>query len=283
MHKEESSAPDYPVIPEERSSDVCNLELAESAGLILFMAGNQFMLMDELTASFQSINPETGTIVYETLPPGLELKQILAGGAVFAGRTYRLQPDVYSSVSEQAMETLAEHDLVGKNDYFVYLHNRLALMVRKGNPRGIKGVEDLARKDVTVSQPGAEYEHIASHAIAMYQQSGGRQLVDTILEEKRKEGTTIFTTVHHRETPERIVSGLADAGPVWYTEIVEAEKAGLELEGVEVGTELDQRQNINYFIAPVRTGRNPENARKFLDFITSPAARRIFENHGFIT
>ncbi|MFP4159294.1 MAG: substrate-binding domain-containing protein [Desulfobacterales bacterium] len=40
---------------------------------------------------------------------------------------------------------------------------------------------------------------------------------------------------------------------------------------------------MNYFIAPVRTGRNPENTRKFLDFIKSPAARRIFENHGFIT
>ncbi|MFW6080974.1 MAG: molybdate ABC transporter substrate-binding protein [Desulfosalsimonas sp.] len=283
MGSENNANSDFPEIPEERSSDVCNLELADIADLIVFMAGNQFMIMEELTAQFQSIHPEIGTIVYETLPPGLELKQILAGGTVFRGKTYRMQPDVYSSVSEHAMKTLAEQKLVGRNEYFVYLHNRLALMVGKGNPKGIKGVEDLGKTDIKVSQPWVEYEHIADHSIAMYEQAGGRELVEKILKEKAAEGTTLFTTVHHRETPERIVRGLADAGPVWYTELREAKKAGLEVEGVDVGPELDQREHINYFAAPLRTGRNPENARKFLDFITSPVARKIFENHGFIT
>ena len=72
-----------PVIPSDREDDLHNLELAHSADLILFMAGNQFMVMEELLLAFQKEFPEVKKIFYETLPPGLELKQILAGGAVF--------------------------------------------------------------------------------------------------------------------------------------------------------------------------------------------------------
>lgn len=272
-----------PEIPEDRGDDLHGLEKADQADLTLFMAGNQFMVMPELVSAFQKAHPEVGTIVYQTLPPGLELRQILAGGARFRGRTYRLYPDVYSAVSEQAMRTLAEWEMVRLDEHFIYLRNRLALMVRKANPLGIAAVSDLGREDVMVSQPNAEYEHIAEHIAVMYAQAGGRELVDTILDKKRENGTTLLTTVHHRETPLRLVRGEADVGPVWYTEIVEAKRAEFEIEGVEVGPELDQREAINYYIAPLRTGPNPENARKFLQFITTPQAREIFRNCGFIT
>jgi len=76
---------EMPVIPDEREDDLHNLEYADNAELILFMAGNQFMVMDELVKAFQD---EYGVerIFYETLPPGMLLKQILAGGAVFKGK-----------------------------------------------------------------------------------------------------------------------------------------------------------------------------------------------------
>lgn len=99
MVNKSSSVTDFPVIPEQRSQDLCNLDFADRAELVLFMAGNQFMVMPELIRTFKIIHPEVQTIVYETLPPGMELKQILAGGAIFRGNTYRLQPDVYSSVA----------------------------------------------------------------------------------------------------------------------------------------------------------------------------------------
>ncbi|MFP3980353.1 MAG: molybdate ABC transporter substrate-binding protein [Desulfobacterales bacterium] len=273
----------YPEIPEDRGDDLHGLEVADRADLTLFMAGNQFMVMPELVSAFQKAHPEVETIVYQTLPPGLELRQILAGGARFREKTYRLYPDVYSAVSEQAMRTLGDRDMIRPDEYFIYLRNRLALMVRKKNPLGIAAVSDLGREDVVVSQPNAEYEHIAEHIAVMYAQAGGRKLVETILEKKRENGTTLLTTVHHRETPLRLIRGEADVGPVWYTEIVEAKRAGLEVAGVAVGPELDQREAINYYIAPLRTGPNPENARKFLQFITTPQAREIFRNCGFIT
>ena len=60
--------------------------------LLLFMAGNQFIVMEELLAAFQKEFPDVQKIFYETLPPGLELKQILAGGAIFRMESIWLDP-----------------------------------------------------------------------------------------------------------------------------------------------------------------------------------------------
>ncbi|MDH3328242.1 MAG: substrate-binding domain-containing protein [Desulfobulbaceae bacterium] len=274
---------DYPVIPSERSDDLHNLELAEQADLVLFMAGNQFMAMEEIITAFQQEYPEVSNIFYETLPPGLELRQIMAGGAIYRDRLISVPADVYSSVNRRAMETLAENHLIEKDGYFPYLHNRLTLMVPSGNPAGITGVEDLGLEAVRISQPDPQHEDIGHHIIDMYRQAGGDALVRRIMKEKKAAGTTLFTKVHHRETPDKIKESAVDVGPVWATETVHARQAGLAFEVVEPGRMLDQRDRVNYFICGLKNGRNPQNGRKFLEFILSPSARKIYHKHGFVS
>ena len=272
----------HPVIPDERGDDLHNLEFADSADLVLFVAGNQFMVMGELLGLFQSQYPEIKRIFYETLPPGLELKQILAGGAIFRDKLIDVRPDVYASVSETAMKKLEEKDLISAEDYFLYLHNRIVLMVPQGNLAGINSVRDLGRSEVRISQPNPEYEDIAFHIMDMYRDAGGETLVQRIMEEKRAEGTTILTTVHHRETPLRIGRGEADVGPVWSTEIKHAKQNNLPVDVVEPGEDLDQRKKINYYICPIKGSANEENGAKFLEFIKSAEAQGIYEKYGFV-
>ena len=277
--KEEKS---YPVIPPDRGDDLHNLEFVDSADLVLFVAGNQFMVMAELLGVFQGQYPEIKRIFYETLPPGLELKQILAGGAFFRDKLIDLRPDVYASVSEAAMKQLEEKDLISGEDYFLYLHNRIVLMVPQGNPAEIDSVRDLGRSEVRISQPNPEYEDIAFHIVDMYRDAGGEALVYRIMEEKRAEGTTILTTVHHRETPLRIEKGEADVGPVWSTEIKHAKENNLPVDVVEPGEDLDQREKINYYICPIKGSANQENGAKFLRFIKSAEAQGIYQKYGFV-
>jgi molybdate transport system substrate-binding protein len=272
----------FPVIPSERADDLHHLEIADEADLVLFMAGNQFMVMKEIISAFKKEYPDIEKIFYETLPPGLELKQILAGGAVFRGEIIDVQPDIYSSVNEKAMKTLEEAGHILKKDYHLYLHNRLTLMVPKNNPAGIKSVVDLGRDSIRVSQPDPANEDIAFHIIEMYRQAGGDELVHRIMEKKRAEGTAIFTIVHHRETPLRILKQTVDAGPVWLTEAVYAKAAGLSIDVVEPGEYLDQRNEINYYICKFKEAPHPENADKFIDFITSSAAGNIYQKYGFM-
>jgi len=271
-----------PVIPADRADDLHNLDIADSADLVLFMAGNQFMVMKEIVSAFKKEYPDIQKIFYETLPPGLELKQILSGGALFRGEKIDVHADIYSSVNEKAMETLIEAGYILKEDYHLYLHNRLTLMVQKGNPARIKSVADLGRGSIRISQPDPANEDIAFHIIDMYRQTGGDELVHRIMEKKRAEGTTIFTVVHHRETPLRILRKTVDAGPVWATEAIHAKASGLPFDVVEPGENFDQRSRINYYICKLKHARHPENADKFIEFIKSSEARKIYQKHGFL-
>ena len=271
-----------PTIPDDRSDDLHNLEYADKADLVLFMAGNQFMVMEALLTEFQKQFTEVKKIFYETLPPGLALKQILAGGAVFRGQALTVYPDIYTSVSLTAMKTLENAGHIEAEGYQLYLHNRLTLMVPEGNPAGITSVSDLGRDEVRISQPDPQNEDIAFHIMDMYRQVGGEALIHRIMEEKRAEGTTIFTIVHHRETPLRIAKKTVDAGPVWATEAAHARSMGLAFEVVEPGEKLDQRDRINYYVCQLIKAPHPENARKFMRFICSSTAQKIYEKFGFL-
>ena len=180
------------------------------------------------------------------------------------------------------MQILAQQGHIRSKEEHLYLHNRLTLMVPSGNPAKITSVNDLARDDVRISQPDPENEDIAYHIIDMYRQAGGSALVKRIMEEKRAEGTTIFTLVHHRETPLRIGKKTVDVGPVWVTEAVQARTTRLAFEVIEPGSHLDQRDKINYYICRLKDGLHPQNAQKFIDFILSPAAQNIYKKFGFV-
>jgi ABC-type molybdate transport system substrate-binding protein len=274
---------DLPIIPANRIDDLHGLEIADKADLVLFMAGNQFMAMKEIVAEFKARYSEVKNIFYETLPPGLELKQILVGGAIFQNKAFNIYPDVYSSVNRAAMQRLEKEGHIGQSGYHMYLHNRLTLMVPRGNPAQVKSVGDLARGDVRISQPDPQNEDTAYHIMDMYRQAGGDELLDRIMEKKRAEGTTIFTIVHHRETPLRIAKKTVDVGPVWATETVHAQSTGLAFDVIEPGADLDQRESIDYYICRLRHALHPQSAQNFLDFILSEKGQRIYEKYGFLS
>jgi ABC-type molybdate transport system substrate-binding protein len=271
-----------PEIPDDRADDLHHIEHSEAPDLALFMAGNQFMVMPALIEAFQQQYPDIVKIYYQTLPPGLALKQILAGGARFRGQQLAVSPDVYASVNKPAMEKLVAAGHLDPEAFTCYLHNRLALMVPAGNHAGVETVADLGRADIRISQPDPANEDIGFHIMDMYRAAGGEVLVRKIMEQKRAAGTTVFTRVHHRETPLRIELGTVDVGPVWATEIQHARAAGKKIDVIEPGPELDQREGVNYYIAGLKNAPHPANADRFIRFINSPAAGRIYSEYGFV-
>jgi len=273
--------PALPEIPADRKDDLHGMEQANEADLVLFMAGNQFMAMKALVAAFRERHPEVTRVSYETLPPGLELKQILAGGAWFRGKVLEACPDVYASVNLKAMERLAAAEHIRMADVTCYLHNRLSLMVPEGNPARVRTVGDLGKATLRISQPDPENEDIGNHILQMYLDAGGENLAKRIMEEKRAQGTTIFTRVHHRETPLRIALRTVDVGPVWASEIIGARLEGQAVDEVPPGPELDQRSRVNYYITKMLRSKNPQNADRFIAFIQSGAASDIYREYGF--
>jgi molybdate transport system substrate-binding protein len=271
-----------PVIPDSRGDDLLQLENIQQSQLNLFMAGNQFMVVRELVAAFKQVHPQIRHVYCQTLPPGFQLKQILGGGALFRGQHIDVTADIYTSVNEKAMQQLADAQKIAPGSHTLYLHNRLVLLVPATNPASILTVSDLGKDRVRISQPDPTNEDIAFHIMDMYRDAGGDALVHRIMEEKRAEGTTIMTVVHHRETPLRLQKGTVDVGPVWATEAVHARFRKLPTTVIEPGPDLDQRHRINYYICQLERSPNPQNANNFLKFITSDRAQAIYAKHGFI-
>ena len=65
--------------------------------LVLYVGGNYFFAMAPLVAEFEKQHPDyKGRIYWETIPPGLLVKQIEAGGTITSGNmTWTANPDAY--------------------------------------------------------------------------------------------------------------------------------------------------------------------------------------------
>jgi len=254
-----------------------------SADLVMYLAGNQFMVMEELIQDFQQKNPDIKTIYVETIPPG----QILAGQLLkqgeIEGKKTAQNPDVYASVSLAHLKTLADKGLM--NDYMIYIHNKLELMVAKGNPKGIKGPEDLARDDLVKSLPNPLTEGIFKFYGAQMLKDLG--IYDKVTDDAKCKscwavpGKTWFTSRHHRETPYRIEQGQADVGIVWASEVKHAQDEGRPIDGVQIPPSYNMQDKVNYAAGILAQGRNPYNAQRYLAYLGTPAAQAIYAKYGF--
>lgn len=247
-----------------------------NAQLVVFMAGNQFMVMPSLLKAFTRAHPDVARIYYETLPPGIVARQIAAGGIRVGNIVVTAKPDVFLS-GKRRMAKMREQGYVGAP--FAYASNVLAIMIRKGNPKHIASLVDLGRPDVRVSMPNPQWEGVSEQIQSAYRKAGGEQLVHTIMVTKVAAGTTILTKIHHRQTPLFLLEGRADAGPVWISEALYQQRIGNPIGMVAIPAA--QNQTAIYQAAAMRNAPHPSAAKAFLDFLKSPQARAIYRSYGF--
>ncbi len=254
-----------------------------TAELVMYLAGNQFMVIEELIRDFQKKNPDIKSIYVETIPPGQILKgQILKQG-IIEGQKTSMTPDLFASVNLGHLKKLKGKGMM--SEYIIYTHNKLELMIAKGNPKNISGPKDLARDDLVQSHPNPLTEGI-------FKFYGSQMLKDLGLYEKvtggakckscwAVPGKTWFTSRHHRETPYRIENGEADVGIVWVTEVVEGKKKGRGVEGVAIPAPYNMAHKVGYAIGALTAGRNQKNASRYLAYLGSHAAQDIYASYGF--
>jgi len=257
--------------------------MQREAGLVLWLAGNQFFAMDAVVRAFQAQNPAI-SVGLITLPPGLLLEAIEKGGWTYGGGSYPGLPDVYASVSLGHLQKLKRTGLM--DEYAVYMHNEMVLMVAKGNPKAIKGIGDITRPDVRTSMPNPVNEGIMQFYGRKVLERHGLWAALSANKECFSCQTTPsnwFTQVHHRETPERIRDGKSDTGIVWMTEVIEAQRAGLPVDFVKLPPEDSLRDEVAYAIGPMRSSRRRVVAERYLEFLKTPTGKRAYANFGFVS
>lgn len=229
----------------------------DDADLILFMAGNQFVVMDLLVAEFKKQYPKVEKIFYVTLPPGQLLNWILADGIelkakhslIPEGFRLKVKPDVYTTVNKQDMDALFNVGLISR--YYTYAHNRLVYMVRSTDalagttltPSELFSL--LADPNVKISEPNILTQGIERQFWQMYvdlskviypNDAAIQALNPTMFDptklildptnslrrivylDKVNTGATVINHIHHLDTPVWLRQGLVRIGPVWATE-----------------------------------------------------------------
>ncbi|NMP21886.1 molybdate ABC transporter substrate-binding protein [Sulfobacillus harzensis] len=247
------------------------------ADLYLFLNGNQFMVMPELLTAFRARHPQFSRIYYETLPPGLLAHQIQAEGRIHIGSLIlTVYPDVFTA-GRGEMDLLKEEVL----EPLPYAENRLALVVQPKNPKQIAGFQDLAREDIRVAMPNPETEGIARLARHALDLVGGESLANAVFRHKQDLGTTLLTTVHHRETVDWIERDRVDVGVVWQSEAAWARATHRRVESIPLDDFLENPVG-QYFVAGLKRAPHPEARDAYLTFLQTSEAQAIYARYGFM-
>jgi molybdate transport system substrate-binding protein len=248
------------------------------ARLILFVGTGYYFAMPLLLASFEDEHPELeGRVYYETLAAGVLAKQIRSGGRVTVGNmTWVARPDAYLGELTTVKRLIETGDLVGPP--VSYATNRLAIMVPRGNPAQVHNLADLGRPGIHIAMPNPEYGGLPSQIEAALTKAGGPALVSAVFDMKVRQGTTLLTHLHHRQTPVWLMDGRSEAGVVWRSETVFDEQVGLPTERVEI--RADQNITSTCGGALMKDALNNREARLWLDFLQGDKARAIFARYG---
>ena len=183
--------------------------------LVLYVSGNYFFAVRGVVDAFGDAYPRyRGHVYYETLPPGLLLKQMDAGGTVTSGNmTWTAKPDVFMA------ELTASNELVRRGKLaapvVAFATNDLTIMVPAGNPAHVTGLADLGRAGLALAMPNPQFEGVATQIRASLVKAGGEALAESVYGAKVKSGETILTRIHHRQTPLFLMQHLAETGVTW--------------------------------------------------------------------
>jgi len=251
----------------------------DRADLVLYVSGNYFFAMAGLVEAFGTAYPQyRGRVYFETLPPGLLLKQMEAGGTVTSGdMTWTAKPDVFMA------ELAASNDLARSGKLLApvvaFATNNLTIMVPAGNPAHVTGLADLGRNDLALAMPNPQFEGVARQIRASLVRAGGEALAETVYGAKVRSGATVLTGIHHRQTPLYLMQHLVEAGVTWKSEAIFQEEIGNPIGHVEIAPEHNTL--AVYSAAMVPDAPHPAAAHAWLDFIGSDAAFNVLAHYEF--
>jgi molybdate transport system substrate-binding protein len=142
------------------------------------------------------------------------------------------------------------------------------LVVRKGNPAGVKSIEDLAKPGLRVALPNPEFSTCGEMLFSLLEKKGIKKAVE------KNAGNAVFRS--HSETGNALKLGTRDAGVMWNG------TAHNFLDAIDiVPTPYEYETVIRVWIIGLKYSKNPRLVGQFLDFCRSEG-KRIFADFGYV-
>lgn len=209
-----------------------------------------------LTAPFEAIGR-----AYEQQFPGSKIELHFAGTPQLVLQIREgAEVDVFAAADPANMQKVAE---LGKTTAppAEFAKNLLAIVVKDGNPHGIRGLPDLARSGLKVALcgpevPAGKYARQTLHKAAITVQS-------------------VSDEPSVKALVGKVQLGELDAGIVYTTDT--------RARGV-AAVPIAAAQNLvaSYPMAVLTTGRNRAGGEQFATFVRGDAGRALLAEHGFV-
>jgi hypothetical protein len=187
------------------------------AQVVVFSDGNHHMALEESLRAFLARHPDAIDAFYATTPPRVLVEAITRGQLHVGNLTLSRTPHVFIGPAP-VLKSLVERGLMASHAPFMQSRGNV-LLVRHGNPKGIAGLGDLLRDDVrlALSNPkteAASYDVYRDTLRGLAAQAGiDVGALDRVLSSDR---VVHSAAIHHREIPQLMADGQADAAIVYY-------------------------------------------------------------------
>jgi len=229
---------------------------AEAAEITVFAAASLTDSLKEISAYYEK---ETGDkVLFNFGASSLLARQIREGATA----------DVFFSADEARMNDLEAQGLVARETRKSRLSNSIVIIVTADNPIRIQSARDLTGpgiKRIALADPKTVPAGVYARDYLE------KQKLWPLIEPK------VIPTDNVRAALAAVESGNVEAGMVYKTDAAISKKVKVALE-----IPANEGPAISYPMAVLKEARAPGAARRFLGYLDSEEAGRVFQKFGFI-
>lgn len=234
-----------------------NLSVSAFAGEITVSAASSLTnAFQEIAQNYQTEYPET-TVLLNFAASGVLQQQIARGAPV----------DIFASADEKTMDLAIAEGQIDNESHRPFAKNQLVVITPIKAQTSLTQLTDLQKPDIQRiavgnpdSVPVGQYTKVSLSEAGLWD----------ALQEK-----TIHTQ-NVRHSLDYVARNEVDAGFVYNTD------AALQPDKVNVAFAVETPVDIIYPIAITSHSSNPTEAKKFIDYLLSPAAQAVMAKYGFL-
>ncbi|MHB8454062.1 MAG: molybdate ABC transporter substrate-binding protein [Acidiferrobacterales bacterium] len=259
------------------------------ARLAVFSDGNHHMALQECLQRFLARNEAVRDVFYVTTPPAVLIDAMRHGGVNIGNLHVSVVPQVCISPPAVLDQIVAQGRMATHQPFMRSRGN--VLLVLRNNPKGIRGVRDLARSDVRLFLSNPQTEKASNQVYveslnALARNSG--VALDFLGAAPGTAGAArvcFGECIHHREAPQALADERADAAIVYYHLALRYTRIFPDMfEIVPLGGQVHNPQplpgnQISVFHIGL-VGRGGDWGAQLHEFLMGAEATGIYQRHG---
>lgn len=247
---------------------------ADSAELTVFAAASMTETLNRIAEGYKAVDPNV-TLTFNFASSGDLLTQIKEGADcdVFISAAPKQMNALDGSLKDDTDKNPDGLDELLDGTRIDLLENKVTLAVPEGNPKGVQSFDDLAEKlksgDVLLAIGNSDVP-VGQYTRKIFAHYG--------LDEAALASSGVLTYGSNvKEVTTQVSEGAVDCGIIYATD---AFSAGLVT--VDEAT-ADMCGQVIYPAAVLKNSAHADEAKAFLDYLTTDEAGKVFESVGFTT